>query len=73
MVPTKVEITLCKASPGFWARLELLQSRTQSCGEPEQEAANTEESGAAHGEDSDDSLSWSEEEDEELEMGTPSN
>ncbi|KFZ68463.1 Cysteine and histidine-rich domain-containing protein 1, partial [Podiceps cristatus] len=27
MVPTKVEITLCKASPGFWARLELPQSR----------------------------------------------
>ncbi|KFQ01371.1 Cysteine and histidine-rich domain-containing protein 1, partial [Leptosomus discolor] len=27
MVPTKVEITLCKASPGSWARLELLQSR----------------------------------------------
>ncbi|NXK85915.1 CHRD1 protein, partial [Formicarius rufipectus] len=29
MVPTKVEITLCKASPGSWARLELLQSRLQ--------------------------------------------
>ncbi|NWH17026.1 CHRD1 protein, partial [Grus americana] len=27
MVPTKVEITLCKASPGSWARLELPQSR----------------------------------------------
>ncbi|NXX15264.1 CHRD1 protein, partial [Podargus strigoides] len=28
MVPTKVEITLCKASPGSWARLELPQSRS---------------------------------------------
>ncbi|NXK05959.1 CHRD1 protein, partial [Herpetotheres cachinnans] len=27
MVPTKVEITLCKASPGLWARLEHPQSR----------------------------------------------
>ncbi|KAF1482737.1 Cysteine and histidine-rich domain-containing protein 1, partial [Pygoscelis antarcticus] len=26
MVPTKVEITLCKVSPGSWARLELPQS-----------------------------------------------
>ncbi|KFV44913.1 Cysteine and histidine-rich domain-containing protein 1, partial [Tyto alba] len=29
MVPAKVEITLCKASPGSWARLELPQSRSQ--------------------------------------------
>ncbi|XP_051649048.1 integrin beta-1-binding protein 2 [Manacus candei] len=72
MVPTKVEITLCKASPGSWARLELPQSRLQPCGEQEKEAANTEEPGAAEEEDSDDSLSWSEEEYEELEMGTPS-
>ncbi|XP_074963026.1 integrin beta-1-binding protein 2 isoform X2 [Phalacrocorax aristotelis] len=71
MVPTKVEIMLCKASPGSWARLELPQSRLHSRGE--QEAANTEEPRAAQDEDSDDSLSWSEEEDEELEMGTPSN
>ncbi|NXI38181.1 CHRD1 protein, partial [Galbula dea] len=27
MVPTKVEIMLCKASPGSWTRLELSQSR----------------------------------------------
>ncbi|NWQ93131.1 CHRD1 protein, partial [Burhinus bistriatus] len=27
MVPSKVEIVLCKASPGSWARLELPQSR----------------------------------------------
>ncbi|XP_059714876.1 integrin beta-1-binding protein 2 isoform X2 [Haemorhous mexicanus] len=72
MVPAKVEITLCKASPGSWARLELPQSKLQSCGEQEKEAANTEEPGAVQDEDSDDSLSWSEEEDEEeLEMGTP--
>ncbi|NWI71995.1 CHRD1 protein, partial [Todus mexicanus] len=29
MVPTKVEITLCKASPGLWAMLELPQSMSQ--------------------------------------------
>ncbi|NXW75293.1 CHRD1 protein, partial [Hirundo rustica] len=29
MVPAKVEITLCKASPGSWARLELPQSKLQ--------------------------------------------
>ncbi|KAM9600768.1 integrin beta-1-binding protein 2 isoform 2-T2 [Morphnus guianensis] len=72
MVPTKVEIMLCKASPGSWARLELPQSRSHSHGE-QKEAANAEEPRAVQGEDSDDSLSWSEEEDEELEMGTPSN
>ncbi|XP_069667391.1 integrin beta-1-binding protein 2 isoform X2 [Haliaeetus albicilla] len=72
MVPTKVEIMLCKASPGSWARLELPQSRSYSHGE-QREAANAEEPRAVQGEDSDDSLSWSEEEDEELEMGTPSN
>lgn len=71
MVPAKVEITLCKASPGSWAKLELPQSKSQSCGEQEKEAANTEEPGAVQDEDSDDSLSWSEEEYEELEMGTP--
>ncbi|KAK2528900.1 hypothetical protein Q9233_007183 [Columba guinea] len=71
MVPTKVEITLCKASPGSWARLELPQSLSHARGE--QDAANAEEPEAAHEEDSDDSLSWSEEEDEELEMGTQTN
>lgn len=71
MVPTKVEITLCKASPGSWARLELPQSLSHPRGE--QDAANAEEPEAAHEEDSDDSLSWSEEEDEELEMGTQTN
>lgn len=63
MVPTKVEITLCKASPGPWARLEHPQSRACSQGEPEKAAASAEELE----EDSDDSLSWSEEDDEELE------
>ncbi|XP_053932063.1 integrin beta-1-binding protein 2 isoform X1 [Cuculus canorus] len=72
MVSTKVEITLCKASPGSWARLEVPQSRSHSQGEQEKEAANTEEPSAVQEEDSDDSLSWSEEEDEELETGTPS-
>lgn len=71
MVPAKVEITLCKAGPGSWARLELPQSKLQSCGEQEKEAANTEEPGAVLDEDSDDSLSWSEEEDEEWEMEAP--
>uniref|UniRef100_A0A663MEE7 Integrin subunit beta 1 binding protein 2 n=1 Tax=Athene cunicularia TaxID=194338 RepID=A0A663MEE7_ATHCN len=33
MVPTKVEITLCKASPGSWAKLELPQSRSHSQGD----------------------------------------
>jgi len=73
MVPTKVEIMLCKASPGSWARLELPQSRPQSCGKQEEEAAKAEEPRAAQAEHSDDSLSWSEEDDEELEMGTSSN
>ncbi|XP_021262273.1 integrin beta-1-binding protein 2 isoform X2 [Numida meleagris] len=63
MVPTKVEITLCKASPGAWARLEHPQSKACSQGEPEQAAASAEEPE----DDSDDSLSWSEEEDEEME------
>lgn len=72
MVPTKVEITLCKASPGSWARLELPQSLSHPRGE-QKEAANAEEHEAAQEEDSDDSLSWSEEEDEELEMGTQTN
>uniref|UniRef100_A0A8B9TDR9 Integrin subunit beta 1 binding protein 2 n=1 Tax=Anas platyrhynchos TaxID=8839 RepID=A0A8B9TDR9_ANAPL len=45
MVPTKVEITLCKASPGLWARLEHPQSRACCQGEPEKAAASTEELG----------------------------
>lgn len=73
MVPTKVEIMLCKASPGSWAGLELAQSRLHSRGKQEKEGVNAEEPEAAQGEDSDDSLSWSEEEDKELEMGTLSN
>ncbi|XP_009875807.1 PREDICTED: integrin beta-1-binding protein 2-like, partial [Apaloderma vittatum] len=73
MAPAKVEIILCKASPGSWARLELPQSKLHSCGEQEKKVANVEEPRAAQEEVSDDSLSWSEEEDEQLEMGTPSN
>uniref|UniRef100_A0A669PCT5 Integrin subunit beta 1 binding protein 2 n=1 Tax=Phasianus colchicus TaxID=9054 RepID=A0A669PCT5_PHACC len=63
MVPSKVEITLCKANPGAWARLEHLQSKACAQDEPEKAAVSTEEPE----EDSDDSLSWSEEEDEEME------
>ncbi|XP_042732801.1 integrin beta-1-binding protein 2 [Lagopus leucura] len=63
MVPSKVEITLRKASPGAWARLEHPQSKACAQDEPEKAAASTEEPE----EDSDDSLSWSEEEDEEME------
>uniref|UniRef100_A0A8B9QEX9 Integrin subunit beta 1 binding protein 2 n=1 Tax=Apteryx owenii TaxID=8824 RepID=A0A8B9QEX9_APTOW len=74
MVPTKVEITLSKASPVPWGRLELPQSRSHSRGEQvEKDIANVEEPVEAQGDDSDDSLSWSEDEDEEMEMGTPSN
>nr|XP_013795768.1 PREDICTED: LOW QUALITY PROTEIN: integrin beta-1-binding protein 2 [Apteryx mantelli mantelli] len=74
MVPTKVEITLSKASPVPWGRLELPQSRSRSRGEQvEKDIANVEEPVEAQGDDSDDSLSWSEDEDEEMEMGTPSN
>uniref|UniRef100_U3I546 Integrin subunit beta 1 binding protein 2 n=1 Tax=Anas platyrhynchos platyrhynchos TaxID=8840 RepID=U3I546_ANAPP len=47
MVPTKVEITLCKASPGPWARLEHPQSRACSQGEPEKAAASTEDVGVS--------------------------
>ena len=62
MVPTKVEITLRKANPGAWARLEYPQSKACAQGEPEKAAVSTEEPE----DDSDDSLSWSEE-DEEVE------
>uniref|UniRef100_A0A8C9EQM6 CS domain-containing protein n=1 Tax=Pavo cristatus TaxID=9049 RepID=A0A8C9EQM6_PAVCR len=62
MVPTKVEITLCKASPGAWARLEHPQSKACTQAEPEKAAVSTEEPE----DDSDDSLSWSEEDDEEM-------
>ncbi|XP_009995367.1 PREDICTED: integrin beta-1-binding protein 2 [Chaetura pelagica] len=62
MVPTKVEITLCKGSPGSWAVLELPQSKLHPRGEQE-EAVRAEEPRAEEEEDSDDSLSWSEEED----------
>ncbi|XP_015715449.1 integrin beta-1-binding protein 2 [Coturnix japonica] len=63
MVPTKVEITLCKSSPGAWARLEQPQSKACAQGQPDPAAVSTEEPE----DESDDSLSWSEdEEDEEL-------
>ncbi|XP_051486269.1 integrin beta-1-binding protein 2 isoform X2 [Apus apus] len=64
MVPTKVEITLCKASPGSWAMLELPQSKLQPRGEQEKEAVEAEEPRAEEEDDSDDSLSWSEEEED---------
>ncbi|XP_019376551.1 PREDICTED: integrin beta-1-binding protein 2 [Gavialis gangeticus] len=66
MVPTKVEITLSKASPMPWGKLEHPHNRSQVGGEQaEKHAVEAEAPQGAHWEDSDDSLSWSEEEDEE--------
>ncbi|XP_006024477.1 integrin beta-1-binding protein 2 isoform X2 [Alligator sinensis] len=66
MVPTKVEITLSKASPMPWGKLEHPHNRSQVGGEQaEKDAVEAEAAQGAHWEDSDDSLSWSEEEDEE--------
>ncbi|XP_074863671.1 integrin beta-1-binding protein 2 isoform X2 [Carettochelys insculpta] len=68
MVPTKVEISLRKASPMTWAKLEYPQSSSQ----PEHEQTKKEPTAAedfegGRWEESDDSLSWSEEGDEERE------
>ncbi|XP_019341982.1 integrin beta-1-binding protein 2 isoform X1 [Alligator mississippiensis] len=68
MVPTKVEITLSKASPMLWGKLEHPHNRPQVGGEQaERDAVEAEAPQEAHWEDSDDSLSWSEEEDEGVE------
>nr|XP_006119255.1 integrin beta-1-binding protein 2 isoform X2 [Pelodiscus sinensis] len=73
MVPTKVEITLRKASPMTWAKLEHPQSSSQPRHEQTTKGPeDTEDFQGAQWEESDDSLSWSEEEDEEGEEGAVS-
>ncbi|XP_053130213.1 integrin beta-1-binding protein 2 isoform X2 [Hemicordylus capensis] len=73
MVPSKVEITLQKDSPVPWARLEHPQSRAQAKNQQQQQLeADALEAKDASQEESDDSLSWSEEEDEEWGVGSES-
>ncbi|XP_050820915.1 non-POU domain-containing octamer-binding protein isoform X6 [Gopherus flavomarginatus] len=73
MVPTKVEITLQKASPMTWAKLEHLQSRSQpKQDQTEKDPVDAEDPEGVQWEESDDSLSWSEEADEEQEEGAVS-
>lgn len=69
MSPSKVEICLQKDSPITWARLELSQRRAQAAQQPEAKAADAQEAGGVPLDESDDSLSWSDEEDEEWEEG----
>ncbi|XP_062998207.1 integrin beta-1-binding protein 2 isoform X2 [Elgaria multicarinata webbii] len=75
MVPSKVEITLKKAGPATWARLEHPQSRSEALRQQQQQqqletqASEGQEAKGALQEESDDDLSWSEEEDEEWEEG----
>ncbi|XP_068105721.1 cysteine and histidine-rich domain-containing protein 1-like [Hyperolius riggenbachi] len=61
LLPTKVEMTLKKSEPVTWARLELTVSNAQITAEAEPELTPQQDDE----EESDDSLSWSE--DEELE------
>ncbi|XP_067404032.1 integrin beta-1-binding protein 2 isoform X1 [Emydura macquarii macquarii] len=73
MVPTKVEISLRKAIPMTWAKLEHLQRSSQTRQEQTERATtDAEEPKGAQWEESDDSLSWSEESDEEGEEGAAS-
>ncbi|XP_044886379.1 integrin beta-1-binding protein 2 isoform X3 [Mauremys mutica] len=73
MVPTKVEITLRKASPMTWAKLEHLQSSSQPRqDQTEKDPVDDEDPEGVQWEESDDSLSWSEEADEEREEGAVS-
>ncbi|KAM4695983.1 integrin beta-1-binding protein 2 [Rhinophrynus dorsalis] len=60
LLPTKVEITLKKSEPVTWARLELTLPSSQS--QPEDEPVQTPEGPQGTGEESDGSLSWSEDE-----------
>ncbi|XP_054852349.1 integrin beta-1-binding protein 2 [Eublepharis macularius] len=69
MVPSKVEITLQKDSPVTWARLEHPQSRPQGKQQLEADDLGNQEAGGASQEESDDSLSWSEEDEEQWEGG----
>ncbi|XP_032650791.1 integrin beta-1-binding protein 2 isoform X3 [Chelonoidis abingdonii] len=73
MVPTKVEITLQKASPMTWAKLEHLQSSSQPRqDQTKKDPVDAEDPERVQWEESDDSLSWSEEADEEREEGAVS-
>nr|XP_056715577.1 integrin beta-1-binding protein 2 [Euleptes europaea] len=69
MVPSKVEITLQKGSRVTWARLEHPQSRDQGKQQLEADALESQESKRAPEEESDDSLSWSDEDEEQWEEG----
>ncbi|XP_062819960.1 integrin beta-1-binding protein 2 isoform X2 [Anolis carolinensis] len=65
LLPSKVEITLQKAPPLTWARLEHPQSRAEPPKGPEVEAPDGQRSrGGLAEEESDDSLSWSSEEED---------
>ncbi|CAM4603848.1 unnamed protein product [Lepidochelys olivacea] len=73
MVPTKVEIALRKTSPMTWAKLEHLQSSSQPRqDQTEKDPMDAEDPEGEQWEESDDSLSWSEEGDEEGEEGAVS-
>ncbi|XP_048371054.1 integrin beta-1-binding protein 2 [Sphaerodactylus townsendi] len=71
MVPSKVEITLPKGSPVTWARLEYPQSRAQGKQQQEADTVESQEATGAPKEESDDSLSWSDEDEEQWEEGGP--
>ncbi|XP_067327707.1 integrin beta-1-binding protein 2 [Anolis sagrei] len=65
LLPSKVEITLQKAPPLTWARLEHPQSRAEPPKGPEVEASDGQGPlGGPAEEESDDSLSWSSEEED---------
>ncbi|XP_018429961.1 PREDICTED: cysteine and histidine-rich domain-containing protein 1-like [Nanorana parkeri] len=63
LFPTKAEMTLQKSDPVTWGRLELTASNPQNTAESEPDPELVPQDGA--GEDSDDSLSWSEDEEPE--------
>ncbi|KAF7237406.1 Cysteine and histidine-rich domain-containing protein 1 [Varanus komodoensis] len=68
MAPSKVEIVLKKASPIPWASLEHPQSRGEAPWQQQglqPDASGGQEAGGALQEESDDSLDWSEEDDEQ--------
>ncbi|XP_025896714.1 integrin beta-1-binding protein 2 [Nothoprocta perdicaria] len=73
MVPTKVEVTLSKASAGRWAALQLPPGSPRARGDrADRDPAPAPEPRGALDDDSDDGLSWSEDEDEDEEMGRAS-
>ncbi|XP_007426084.1 integrin beta-1-binding protein 2 [Python bivittatus] len=67
LLPSKVEIALKKESPVTWARLEQLQSRGEALQHYNADAAagSSPEAQGGPSDESDDSLSWSEEESED--------